>query len=134
MLSDADKVNVRRFAGYGNYGQTALPASGYRFSTEYGVLEYKLNHLLAEEENILRTVYLARLVTLETDAVDQTAQNLDTDQAAVWVHNKNEIYERRALYFDFRCQMCDFLGIPTGPGLQRSANASSGTKSRSIVV
>ncbi|AQW28646.1 hypothetical protein ACKZDW_07925 [Ralstonia syzygii subsp. celebesensis] len=117
MLTDAEKVDVRRFAGYGNYGQQALPASGYRFSTAYGTLEYKLNTLLPDEESTLRTVFLTRLRTLETDLVDQTTQNLDTDQAAVWVHNKNEHRDRRALFFDFRRQMCGFLGIPPGPNL-----------------
>ena len=117
MLTDAEKVDVRRFAGYGNFGQQALPASGYRFSTVYGTLEYKLNNLTTPEESVLRTVYLARLATLETDMVDQTTQNLDTDQAAVWVHNKHEHRDRRALYFDFRRQLCGFLGIPPGPNL-----------------
>jgi hypothetical protein len=118
MLTDAEKVSVRRFAGYGNYGQQILPASGYRFSVAYGTLEYKMNTLLADEEAALRTVYLARLATLETDLVDQTAQNLDTDEAAVWKHNKHEHRDRRALFFDFRRQMCGFLGIPAGPNLQ----------------
>jgi hypothetical protein len=117
MLTDAEKVDVRRFAGYGNYGQQVLPAAGYRFSTAYGTLEYKMNSLLPDEEAALRTVYLTRLRTLETDLVDQTTQNLDTAQAAVWVHNKNEHRDRRALYFDFRRQMCGFLGIPAGPNL-----------------
>lgn len=117
MLTDAEKVDVRRFAGYGNYGQQALPASGYRFSTAYGTLEYKLNTLLPDEESALRTVFLTRLRTLETDLVDQTTQNLDTDEAAVWKHNKHEHRDRRALYFDFRRQMCNFLGIPPGPNL-----------------
>jgi hypothetical protein len=117
MLTDAEKVDVRRFAGYGNFGQQALPASGYRFSTAYGTLEYKMNNLQTAEESTLRTVYLARLTTLETDMVDQTTQNLDTDEAAVWKHNKNEHRDRRRLYFDFRRQMCGFLGIPPGPNL-----------------
>jgi hypothetical protein len=117
MLTDAEKVDVRRFAGYGNYGSQVLPASGYRFSTAYGTLEYKLNSLLPDEEVALRAVYLTRLRTLEIDLVDQTTQNLDTAQAAVWVHNKHEHRDRRALYFDFRRQMCGFLGIPAGPNL-----------------
>lgn len=117
MLTDAEKTDVRRFAGYGMYGTQALPASGYRFSTAYGTLEYKLNTLTASEEAVLRTTFLARLGTLETDIVDQTSQNLDTDQAAVWTHNKNELRDRRALFNDFRRQLCGFLGIPPGPAL-----------------
>ncbi|MBU3625727.1 hypothetical protein ICN48_05695 [Polynucleobacter sp. JS-Safj-400b-B2] len=117
MLTDAQKADVRRFAGYGSFGSQSLPASGYRFSTQYGVLEYKLNNFRPEEEATLTTVFLARLYQLETDQVDQTSQNLDTDEAAVWKHNKNEHRDRRALYFDFRRQMCGFIGIPPGPNL-----------------
>ncbi|HHW4679826.1 MAG TPA: hypothetical protein ACQGQH_10475 [Xylella sp.] len=113
MLTDAEKVDVRRFPGYGHFGQQALPASGYRFSTAYGTLEYKLNNLTSPEESVLRTAYLARLATLETE----TTPHLDTDQAAVWVHNPHEHRDRRALYFDFRRQMCSYLGIPSGPAL-----------------
>ena len=100
-FTDAEKVDVRRFCGYGLYGMgQPTPASGYRFSTQYGVLEYKLNTLGAAEETVVRTVYLGRLATLETDMVDQTTANLDTDQAAVWFHNKNEHRDRKRLYND----------------------------------
>ena len=82
-FTTAEKVDIRRFCGYGLYGGAQpLPASGYRFSTQYGVLEYKLNTLGAEEEAVVRTVYLANLSTLET-AIFGVGANLDTAQAAV---------------------------------------------------
>ena len=95
-FTTAEKVDIRRFCGYGLYATgTPLPASGYRFSTQYGVLEYKLNTLGAEEEAVVRTTYLTNLATLET-AIFGTSANLDTDQAAVWTHNKNEYADRKA--------------------------------------
>lgn len=128
-LSEAEKTDVRRFCGYGMYGTQALPASGYRFSSQYGVLEYKMQTLTASEEIVLRTTYLANCVQLEQDIVGVTGvrDNLDTDAAAVWTHNKREHADRRALFDDCRRMMCAFLGISPGPGL------SSGNGVRMVV-
>ena len=116
-FTTAEKVDIRRFCGYGLFGTgQPTPASGYRFSTQYGVLEYKLNTLGAEEEAVVRTTYLANLGTLET-AIFGVSANLDTDEAAVWKHNKNEHRDRRNLFNDVRREFCRFLGITPGPGL-----------------
>jgi hypothetical protein len=116
-FTTAEKVDLRRFCGYGLFGGAQpLPASGYRFSTQYGILEYKLNTLGAEEEAVVRTTYLANLGTLET-AIVGTSANLDTDAAAVWKHNKNEYRDRKQLFDGWRRELCAFMGIPPGPGL-----------------
>jgi len=119
-FTDAEKTDVRRFCGYGAFGGgQPLPASGYRFSTQYGVLEYKLNTLSSAEEAVVRTTYLANLGTLESDIIGSTGtrSNLDTEQAAVWRHNKNEYRDRKALFDGTRRELCNFLGIQPGPGL-----------------
>lgn len=116
-FTDAEKVAVRRYCGYGAYGGgQPLPASGYRFSTAYGTLEYKLNTLGPDEEAVARTTYLGQLSTLESAIVGASA-NLDTDSAAVWKHNPNEVRDRTRLYNQWRREFCRFLGIPAGPGL-----------------
>ena len=116
-FTTAEKVDIRRFCGYGLYGTgQPTPASGYRFSTQYGVLEYKLNTLGTEEEAVVRSTYLTHLATLET-AIFGTSANLDTDEAAVWKHNKNEYRDRKALFDGTRREFCKFLGIAPGPGL-----------------
>ncbi len=118
-FTDAEKTDIRRFCGYGAFGGgQPLPASGYRFSTQYGVLEYKLNTLSAAEETITRT-YMTSLAQLETDIIGASGvrQNLDTDAAAVWTHNKNEYRDRKALFNGTRRELCAFLGIQPGPGL-----------------
>jgi hypothetical protein len=118
-FTDAEKTDIRRFCGYGAYGGgQPLPASGYRFSTQYGVLEYKLNTLSAAEETVTRT-YLTNLGQLETDIFGSAGvrQNLDTDEAAVWKHNKNEYRDRKALFNGTRRELCGFLGIQPGPAL-----------------
>lgn len=116
MLTTAEKVDARRYCGYGMFGQQALPANGYRFSTAYGTLEYKLNNMLPEEEAVFRTTYVANLALLETD-IPGVRENLDTDQAAVWTHNKNELRDRADLFSYYRRELCKFMGIPPGPGL-----------------
>lgn len=116
---DSEKTDIRRFCGYGAFGSQALPASGYRFSTAYGTLEYKMNSMTTAEEAVVRTTYLANLATLETDIIGAAGvrSNLDTDQAAIWVHNKSEYRDRKALFDGTRREFCSFLGIPPGPGL-----------------
>lgn len=116
-LTTAEKVDIRRFCGYGLFGTgTTTPASGYRFSTQYGVLEYKMNTLGTEEEAVVRTTYLANLATLES-AIVGSSINLDTSVAAVWTHNKNEVRDRKALFNEWRRNLCGFFGIATGPDL-----------------
>ena len=118
-FTDSEKTDVRRFCGYGAFGGgQPLPASGYRFSTQYGVLEYKLNTLSAAEEAVTRN-YMTSLGQLETDIMGASGvrQNLDTDAAAVWTHNKNEYRDRKALFNGTRRELCAFLGIQPGPGL-----------------
>lgn len=116
-FTDAEKTDLRRYCGYGAYGGgQPLPASGYRFSTAYGAMEYRMNTLSASEEAVVRTTYLANLATLES-AVVGAAANLDTNEAAVWKRNPNEVRDRTRLYNQWRRELCNFFGIPAGPGL-----------------
>lgn len=122
-FTDAEKTDVRRHCGYGAFGGgQPLPASGYRFSTQYGVLEYKLQTLSVAEEAVVRTTYLANLTTLESDIIGSTGirSNLDTDEASVWKHNRSEYRDRKALFNGTRRELCAFLGIQPGPGLGNS--------------
>ena len=116
-LTDAQRVDARRFAGYEAYGSGNAGFQGWRFFQAYGTLEYKLTNITDAEAAVLLT-YLATLNTLEA-AIITAAANLDTDQAAVWTHNKNEIGDRSKLYDGWRRRLCGFLGIP--PGAVRDA-------------
>ena len=127
-FTNQERVDIRRFCGYGMFGGVSSPAFGYRFFTQYGTLEYKLSNPAAEEETTLRLVYLTgnptSLYALEA-ALYGTTANLDTDQAAVWTHNKHEQRDRERLFNRMRNDLCDFLGIEPGPAL---ANASGGMR------
>lgn len=115
-FTDTEKVNIRRYCGFPVYGGQPVQAFGHRFFQHYGTLEFRMNNMLPEEEAVVRTTYLANLATLETAIVGASA-NLDTAQAAVWTHNKNEVRDREALYASWRRKLCAFIGIPPGPEL-----------------
>ncbi len=115
-FTDAQLTDIRRFCGYPAYGAVGTAAESYRFFTAYGAMEYKLQNLSANEQSVVVTTYLTNLYTLET-AIVGASSNLDTDSASVWKHNKSEVADRTALFAQWRVELCNFLGIPPGPGL-----------------
>ena len=74
-----------------------------------------MNNLSQSETGIVRR-YLVTLHSLEA-AVPRSSENLDTDQAAVWTHNRDEIRDRAYLFDGWCRRLCGFLGIPAGPAL-----------------
>jgi hypothetical protein len=120
MLTDAQKVDVRRFCGLPLYGGLPVQAFGWRFFQKYGTLEFRIDNMQPAEETVLLN-YLTKLNALE-EAIYGTSDNLDTDVAAVWTHNKNEQRDREALYSSFRVKLCDFIGIPPGSGISRGGS------------
>lgn len=120
-FTDPEKTDIRRFCGYPAFGGTPSSFQSYRFFQAYGTLEFRLSNLSTAEEAVVRTTYLANLGTLETDIYGARV-NLDTDQAAVWTHNKNELSDRVSLFNHWRGQLCGFLGVPYGPELEKAAS------------
>lgn len=114
-LTDAEKTDTRRYCGYPAYGAAPSGMQTWRFYQSYGLLEFRLNNLSDTELSVLRR-YLATLATLEV-AIPGAASNLDTDEAAVWRRNRDEVGDRTRLFDDWRGRVCAFLGIPRGPGL-----------------
>lgn len=118
-LTDAQKTDVRRFCGFGMFGSTANPNFGYRYLTQYGALEFRMNNMTPAEEAVVTTTYLANLSTLEA-AIPAMSANVGNAKAGVWERNKNEYRDRKALFNGFRRELCAFLGIEPGPGLSNS--------------
>jgi hypothetical protein len=114
-FSDAEKTDIRRFCGYPAYGAGASGFQGWRFFQAYGLLEFRLNNLAPAEYQVVRS-YLATLYGLES-AVPAAGGNLDTDAAAVWQHNANEVRDRERLFDGWRRRLCGFFGLPYGPAL-----------------
>lgn len=119
MLTDAQKVAVRRYCGYMAFGSIPVPNFGWRYSIAYGDLEFRMNNLAPDEEAQVTGYFLPNLQLLEND-IPATRTNVDTSQAAVWYRNKNELAERWSLFNSMRKYLCDFLGADYGPGLQSS--------------
>ena len=115
-LTDAQKVAVRRHCGYPLYGGQPVQAFGHRFYQHYGTIEFRMNNMSSDEQTVVTTM-LTNLATLETDVLG-TRDNIDTSAAAVWTRNKHELAERKALYNEWRLKLCDFFGVPGGPGLR----------------
>jgi len=114
MFTDQQKTDIRRFCGYPAYG-AAPDGMGWRFFTAYGALEYRLNNLSAAEIQVVLN-YLITLLQLE-QVVPMASDNLDSDGAASWTHNRNEVADRLRLLDSWRRRLCSFLGVPPGEGL-----------------
>lgn len=123
MLTDQQKLDVRRYAGYPLTANT--PVDNYR-DFAYGwvspgvwqTLFERLNNLSDVEQSTLINVYLTNLATIEQSIAD-AYDNLDTEKAAVWTHNASEVQDKAKLFDGWRRRMCDFIGIPPGPSLGR---------------
>jgi hypothetical protein len=113
-FSEAEKTDIRRFCGYPAHGVGGL-LQGWRYYQVYGLLEYRLLYLSGSEEAVVRH-YLTSLWMLER-AVVEASGNLDTDEAAVWKHNRDEVRDRRRLFDDWRRRLAGFMGVPPGPVL-----------------
>lgn len=97
-----------------------MGGEGWRFFTQYGALEFRLANLQDVEEAILRR-QLAECRALEA-AVPEAGESLGTASAGPWERNREEVVERLRLLDDWRRRVCDFLGVPPGPGLDRSCS------------
>ncbi len=115
MLTDQQKTDIRRFCGYPAYGASPAGNMGWRFYTAYGLLEYRMNNLSDAEIGVVLG-YLATLTQLEM-AVPGASENLDSDGAATWRHNRDEVANRLHLFDAWRRRLCGFFGVQPGEAL-----------------
>lgn len=115
MLTDAEKVEIRRYLGFPVFGQQLTPGFGYRYNQEYLIFEYRLNNLQSAEEDQIRDKFLPKLRQLEED-IYGVRENSDTSRAAVWYRNSSELRERVQNFNYWSKQLADFLGVvPLNP-------------------
>lgn len=114
-FTDAQKADIRRFCGYPAYGVGSAGFNSWRFFQAFGTLEYRLNNLAVAEVAVVLQ-YISTLATIET-AIPGTSDNLDTESAAAWTHNADEMKDRTNLFDNWRRRLCGFLGVPPGPAL-----------------
>lgn len=119
MLTDAQKVDVRRWMGYptlnAGYPDTVYTVAWNRSYFPVSITE-KLANLTDSEEAALVEKFLTPLESLEA-AILTVSDNLDTNKAAVWERNTNEQADRERLFDSVRRRMCAFLGFKPGPEL-----------------
>lgn len=77
----------------------------------------RLQNLSVEEESRITGYFLKNLYLREQE-IQNATENLDTDKAAIWTHNKGEMGERIAAFTSLRVALCHFLGFPPGSGLR----------------
>jgi hypothetical protein len=114
-LTELERVDARRFCGYPAYGAAPAGTQSWRYFQAYGQLEFRLTNLSAAEVVIVRR-YLVTLATLEL-AIPAASDNLDTDEASIWKHNKNELTDRIRLFDEWRRRLCGFIGVVPGVAL-----------------
>ncbi|MDE2097777.1 MAG: hypothetical protein KGL39_11050 [Patescibacteria group bacterium] len=121
VFTSAQLVDIRRFCGYPAYGDGSVVFPQPWIMQQYLALEYRLQHMSSDEGNVVVNTYLTNLHTLES-AIPGAGANLDTDKAAVWTHNKNEVRDRMNLFDSWRRRLCEFLGVPPGPQMSSGGN------------
>ena len=114
-FTDAERTDVRRFCGYPVYGAAGAAIQSWRFFQVYGLLEFRMNNL-SEPEMVVVRRYLGTLRSLEL-AVPRSSENLDTDQAAIWTRNRDEMRDRARLLDGWCRRLCGFFGVPPGPAM-----------------
>ena len=118
MLTDSQKVDVRRWMGYPAHGAPGgvVPFVFMHTSGVTQELDARLITLTAAEEVVLTDTYLANLTLLET-AILTAQENFDTEIAGPWTANRREVSQRTSLFNQWRRDMCGFLGFEPGPSL-----------------
>ncbi len=116
----AQVVNIFRYCGYPAYTHF-----GWVFEADFATLLLRLQWMAPAEAEVVTSNYLAVLPGLES-AIDTASANLDTDQAAVWKHNRDEVAHRTALYNQKRRQLCAFVGVSPGAGLRQAGSIVRG--------
>jgi hypothetical protein len=111
QFTEVQLVDTLRFCGYPSYS-----FFGWVFEEDYATLTLRLQNMSADEAAVIIGNYLVNLPKLEQAIVDASC-NLDTDVAAVWTHNKDEVADRTALYNQKRRDLCAFIGVRPGRGL-----------------
>ena len=123
-LTAAQIVDARRYMGFQASGSPPFTSNNdvayLVFGTRQMSLAERLSTLQPEEETVLVNVYLTNLGTLEA-AIVAAGGNLDTNKAAVWERNTQEVQDRADLFDDWRVRLCGFIGIAPGPMLRTSS-------------
>ncbi len=119
-LTNAEKVDTRRFAGYPAYGTGPNDDAFGRYFAAYETMEFRMANLLPDELLTIRTRLAA--LTLSETQLEAMGATLNVGTAAVFTRNPNEMSDRTRFFDSLRRRLCGFLGIPPGPYLTGGSN------------
>lgn len=124
-LTDDQKNSVRWYMGYPTTLANVSTGNNRDFAYAWvtpGVmmtLDTALDNMTPSQETRVTAFYLPNLTQMETDLYGSSGawQNHDTDQAAVWYHNKNEV-DDRTRHFKALCRrLANEFGFAPGPAV-----------------
>lgn len=115
LFTGAQVAAIRYYCGYGSFARF-----GYVLAGQMATLDTQMAGMVANEVAQV-TAILEALPTLDT-ALQNASANLDTEQAAVWTHNPNEVQDRAGLFRRYRLRLCELFNVPPGPGLMTDGN------------
>lgn len=122
-LTAQQLVDLRYYIGYSVTGDvTSAPYRELVYSnvSYFGLsIDYRLSHLSTEEEYLVTTYFLVNLKA-RRDEIQAAAENLDTNRAAIWERNRDEVGNRMAMFNALRRELCFFLGFQPGPMITAS--------------
>lgn len=121
-LTTDEGVAIRRFMWYGMLGNQNVQAFGYRWATNFGLLQFRISNLLPQEEAYVRTL-ISQCETLEQGLLNVQA-DMDTASAGPWKRNPQQLKENIRLYTFWRKKMCEFFQLPPGPAFATSSQIS----------
>jgi|SRR5882724_2355747 len=108
MFTDQQLVDLRRFCGVPLYGSGQFTIFSNRYYARNLLFEYRIANLTTTEESTIINVFLTNLYTLE-NAIPASSDNLDTDTAAIWKHNKYEVRDRVRLFNYWRRRLVSMI-------------------------
>ena len=109
-FTDDELAGIRRMCGYPSRGDGNVVFPFPWIMRQFLALEYRLLHLAGVEMQTVRYL-LAECYGAEA-AIFASRNNLATDQAAVWKHNRDEVQHRMAHWRLTRIALCAQLDIP----------------------
>lgn len=111
VLTEAEKVDIRRFTGYSPYADR-LDAGLVMDIDDQLYLEWRLNHVPEEVGEIVRT-YLDQLRAAEVE-IFRASDRLKTAAISIIERNPTEMRDRRAEFVQLRLDLCAMIGVEPG--------------------
>jgi hypothetical protein len=116
VFTQVQLLQIRDLCGFEARGSGTVVFPAPWVQVQYLALEWRLQNLSQEEGEYVLSQYVTPLLALQ-QAIPTAGATLNIGVAGPYVRNANEMKERKALYTTWRKQLCAFLGILPGLGV-----------------